>query len=190
MTTRILFIGPRGVDKAGAIEAIAGKPPVLLAPQELGMDGAEASHTLDVRYATLSVASEEPTVLLSVPALDQLGAQIFQACPQGALGAVLLLDHTAPDALQSLTHFVADYAVLAQRQALAVVVLHVPQAQHHLALRTYRAHLQTLHLALPVIGTAALTREPLMVALEALLTNAEMELAHCVPSTGLVPLEN
>lgn len=188
MSTKILFIGPNGVGKSRAIEFLTGRPLMRMPLENMQEGKAEAPSPLEVGYALLSVGSEAPTVLMRMPALENLGTQLFHSGLPGALGAVLLLDHRAPDVAHSLERFVRDYAVLARRQALAVVVNHVPVAQRSAVLGTYRERLRALHLALPVFVTASLSHEPLMAALETLVTNAEVEIAHSIPLSDFSPL--
>jgi uncharacterized protein len=180
MSTKILFIGPRGIGKTTAIATLSGKPPTKVRLGSLDEESAAGpERATEFNYGMLcDNDAEDPTFLLSVPAFRHLGAKVFEVWPHGVVGALLLLDHLSTTATRDMQAYLEEYAALARRNALVVGVVNIPATSGVRALEPYVYVMESMGLTLPLAPISVTTRTDLLWALDALVANAEMEVAH------------
>lgn len=142
---KLVFIGPMGAGKTTAITAISTKPPVVTEVRNTDREAhAKASTTVALDYGEVVIEGGGLLRLYGVPGQTRFSF-MWPMVGKGALGAVLLADAAAPDALASLDPFLDAFGHLLhdQRAVLGVGRGDVPGAVptddfiEHLASRGY-----------------------------------------------------
>lgn len=170
---KILFIGPMGAGKTTAITALSDIPPITTETENFDQfQSAKATTTVAMDYGELHLSSDEFVALYGIPGQEHFSF-MWEVLAQGALGAILLLNHLDPHALQQLDFYLDAFPELVARGAVVVAVGHA-EGSPSTILEPYQAVLSQKNLALPLFVTDVRYREQVQLLVESLIANAEV----------------
>ncbi|MFT0212306.1 GTP-binding protein [Pseudomonas sp. F1_0610] len=170
---KILFIGPMGAGKTTAITALSDIPPIATEAQNFDqLSAAKATTTVAMDYGELHLSSDEFVALYGIPGQAHFSF-MWEVLAQGALGAILLLNHLEANALQQLDLYLDAFPELVACGAVVVAVGHA-QAFGDAVLAPYQRVLSQRGLALPLFVTDVRYREQVQLLVESLIANAEV----------------
>lgn len=172
MPSKILFIGPMGAGKTTAIAAVSDVAAV--GTEVLNTDTAQCDKpttTVAMDYGEIQL-DDDMVALYGIPGQERFDF-MWSILAEGALGAVLLLNHERAQACQDLLDYLDAFPELSDRGALVVAVgrTGAPTAQ---ALQPYREILGERRMALPVFAADVRRRSDVLLLIETLIANAEM----------------
>lgn len=170
---KILFIGPMGSGKTTAINAVSDIAAVSTEAENNDLEqNGKATTTVAMDYGEIHLGEDETVALYGIPGQERFDF-MWQILAEGAMGAILLLDHQDSQACAQLGTYLDAFAELAQRGALVIAVGHttLPAIQ---VLEPYRQALLQRGLALPLFLTDVRQRSNVLLLVESLIANAEV----------------
>lgn len=174
MTHKILFIGPMGAGKTTAITAVSDIPPITT--EALNTDQAQCAKpttTVAMDYGEIRLSKDEVTVLYGIPGQDRFDF-MWPVLANGAMGAVLLLDHTRASAREDLETYLKGFEQLAKRGAVVIGVGRMPGRDG----KAYHEILERFSCTLPLFPVDVRKRADVLLLLEALIANHEARIAE------------
>lgn len=172
MPAKILFIGPMGAGKTTAIAAVSDVAPI--ATDVLNTDTAQCAKpttTVAMDYGEIQL-DDDMVALYGIPGQERFDF-MWSILAEGALGAVLLLDHRRPQACRDLLDYLDAFSQLRERGALVVAVGWAGAAPGR-ALQPYREVLAAHGLALPLFAADVRRKDDVLLLIETLIANAEV----------------
>ncbi|OLU24956.1 hypothetical protein BVH03_18740 [Pseudomonas sp. PA15(2017)] len=170
---KILFIGPMGSGKTTAINAVSDIDAVSTEAEnnDLELNG-KAMTTVAMDYGEIHLSDGEIVALYGIPGQVRFDF-MWSILAEGAMGAVLLLDHGDRDACGQLAIYLDAFPELVSRGALVIGIGHtcLPAAQ---VLAPYQEVLRQRDLALPLFHTDVRKRSNVLLLIESLIANAEV----------------
>lgn len=119
---KLVFIGAMGAGKTTAITAISNRPPVVTEVRNTDrVSHAKASTTVALDYGEVTIDGGGLLRLYGVPGQSRFSF-MWPMVGKGALGAILLADAAAPDALAALNPFLDAFGHLLRDQRAVVGV--------------------------------------------------------------------
>src|SRR6516164_9642094 len=154
---KILFTGHMGAGKTTAIAAISDIAPVRTEAINT-MQGVTAKlmTTVGLDYGEITLDSGEHIRLYGTPGQSRFAA-LWTILARGALGAVILLNHSLPDATDRLDEFLKAFRGLIEEAGAVVGVTHSDMAPH-ISFEPYYRILEKRRMVLPVIPLDARNR--------------------------------
>lgn len=177
---KLVFIGPMGVGKTTAITAISTTPPVVTEVRNTDRNAhAKASTTVALDYGEVAVEGGGLLRLYGVPGQSRF-AFMWSMVGKGALGAVLLADAAAPDALATLDPFLDAFAHMLRDQR---VVMGVGRGDSPGALPTedFVEHLAARGYTTPVLSVDVRQRADVHLLLDVLFVQLEGRTDAVIP---------
>jgi uncharacterized protein len=170
---KILFIGPMGAGKTTAIHSVSDIPPVNTEAENTdAAQHSKATTTVAMDYGEIHLDEGDTVALYGIPGQTRF-AFMWPILGEGAMGAVLLLDHSRADSLETLTTYLDAFPALVERGALVIAVGHTQQKQSEV-LPAYRDILAGRSLALPLFVTDVREKRNVLLLIETLIANAEV----------------
>lgn len=172
MPAKILFIGPMGAGKTTAIAAVSDVAPI--ATDVLNTDTAQCDKpttTVAMDYGEIQL-DDDMVALYGIPGQERFDF-MWSILAEGALGAVLLLNHQRPQACRDLLDYLDAFPALGERGALVVAVGWADAAPGR-ALQPYREALAARGLALPLFAADVRRKDDVLLLIETLIANAEV----------------
>lgn len=170
---KILFIGPMGSGKTTAINRVSDIATVSTEADNNDLEvNAKATTTVAMDYGEIHLGDGDTVSLYGIPGQTRFDF-MWTILAEGAMGAVLLLDHGDPDACGHLAIYLDAFATLAERGALIIGIGHtdLPAAE---VLGPYQQLLRQRGLALPVFLTDVRERSNVLLLIESLIATAEV----------------
>lgn len=118
---KILLTGSMGAGKTTAISMISDVPPVTTEVQNNDLSHSKETTTVGLDYGELTLASGERLRLYGTPGQERFRF-MWKILAQGALGVVILLDHSRPEPFQDLSLYLNNFAELIANGACVVAV--------------------------------------------------------------------
>jgi signal recognition particle receptor subunit beta len=170
---KILFIGPMGAGKTTAIHAVSDIPPVNTEAENTDVSQhSKTTTTVAMDYGEIHLGEEETVALYGIPGQTRF-AFMWPILGEGAMGAVLLLDHSRPDTLETLATYLDAFPALVERGAIVVAIGHTTGKAADV-LHGYRNVLAARNLALPLFVTDVREKRNVLLLIETLIANAEV----------------
>ena len=181
---KILFIGESRPNKARAIEVISGKPLQSVAIANVARLSELPRHQ-DAKFslAVWDIGYQALTCFVTMPAMPGLGRAFLKQCPEGVLGAVLLLSSKSVAVLAELRGLLDEYDALARQGAMVVGVTDLASESRG-DLGSYRAAIAQAGYCLPVFAVDVFRKSEVLRLIETLLANAEVDAAIDVDDEG------
>lgn len=106
---KIVFSGPMGAGKTQAIASLSDIPVVSTEVQNTDLDtNAKLLTTVGMDYGELTLEGGTSIGLYGTPGQERFSF-IWPILSQGALGVVILIDHSAPDPVADLGHYLSTF---------------------------------------------------------------------------------
>ncbi len=172
MPGKILFIGPMGAGKTTAIGAVSDIEPI--STEAINTDLAQCNKlttTVAMDYGEIQL-DDDLVALYGIPGQDRFDF-MWPILAEGALGAVLLLNHERAESPADMLAYIDAFPELKGRGALVVCVGRAGEPVSA-ALRPYREALASRGLPLPVFAADVRRRNDVLLLIETLIANAEM----------------
>ncbi|MCU1718475.1 GTP-binding protein [Pseudomonas sp. 5P_3.1_Bac2] len=172
---KILFTGTMGAGKTTAISAISEIPPVTTDVQNNDPSLHKDTTTVGLDYGELTLPGGEQLRLYGTPG-QQRFAFMWQILAKGALGIVILLDHSRPDPLADLSIYLSNFAELIASTGCVVAVGRLPLSASS-ALDQYSKRLAEHGLICPVVRADVRDKAQVLGLLDLLLLQLEHQVA-------------
>lgn len=106
---KIVFSGPMGAGKTQAIASLSDIPVVSTEVQNTDLDtNAKMLTTVGMDYGELTIEDGTSIGLYGTPGQERFNF-IWPILSQGALGVVILIDHSAEDPVADLAHYLKTF---------------------------------------------------------------------------------
>jgi signal recognition particle receptor subunit beta len=172
MSYKILFVGPIGAGKTTAIAAVSDIPPITTEAKNNDQHlCAKPTTTVAMDYGEIRLSDEETTVLYGIPGQERFDF-MWPVLASGAMGAVLLLDHSRTNTYDDLALYLKGFDALAKQGSVVVGVGRMPGSDRQGVAR-YREVLARHFLNLPIFAVDVRQRADVLLLLEALIVNHE-----------------
>jgi signal recognition particle receptor subunit beta len=173
---KLLFTGPMGAGKTTAIRAISEIEPVRTeAANTTAGGGGKATTTVGLDYGEISLGNGERLRLYGTPGQDRFSA-LWEILTTGAMGVVILVDHSDPESYERMEHFLDSFAGLITETAGVIGLTHTEDAPDR-PMDPYYESLAQRYMMLPVMPVDARSSEDIRGLLDALLSILESRLA-------------
>ncbi|KRW57525.1 GTP-binding protein [Pseudomonas sp. TTU2014-080ASC] len=173
---KILFTGTMGAGKTTAIAAISEIPPVTTDVQNNDPTLHKEKTTVGLDYGELTLPGGEQLRLYGTPG-QQRFSFMWQILAKGALGLVILLDHSRPDPVADLSIYLTNFAELIARTGCVVAVGRLdPQAYGELD--SYAKCLADHGVICPVLSADVRDKNQVLALLDLLLLQLEHQVAQ------------
>lgn len=170
---KIVFAGTMGAGKSAAIQTIS----------EIDVLSTEAKNTDTQRHekllTTVGIDYGEITLedgikigLYGLPGQERFDFMWSVIC-QGAVGCIVLIDHSNADAIKSLEFYINQFKQYGLN--LVIGVTHLDEIQH-LGLNQYQAWLDEAQINLPLFFIDARKKQDVLLMIEALIAQYEAQL--------------
>lgn len=169
---KIVFGGTMGAGKSQAIAAISEI--AVLSTETINTD--EVAHsklltTVGIDYGEISLDADTRIGLYGTPGQARFNF-IWPIIAKGALGVIILVDHTAPDPLQDLAMYIESFAQSSSN--LIVGVTHVDLKPER-PISIYRDWLQQYQHRYPIFFIDARVREDVLLLIETMIASLEVQ---------------
>ncbi|MDR3353246.1 MAG: ATP/GTP-binding protein [Zoogloeaceae bacterium] len=172
---KILFTGTVGAGKTTAIQAVSEIPVVCTDVQSSDPDAiGKDMTTVALDYGEISLGRAERLRLYGTPGQERFSF-MWKVLAQGALGLVILIDHTQPDPLANLATYLKYFKELIQGTSCVVVISKMDESRQP-ALKDFTEMMQKHHMVFPVIAADVRKREQVLWVLDLLLVQMEAKL--------------
>lgn len=166
---KILFTGTMGAGKTTAIAQISDIEPVTTDVQNNDPTLLKETTTVGLDYGELTLASGEQLRLYGTPGQHRF-AFMWKILSKGALGVIILLDHSRPDPYADLSIYLSNFAELISQAACVIAVGRLDDPS---ALDNYSRHAAEHGVLCPVIATDVREREQVLLLVDLLLLQLE-----------------
>lgn len=170
---KIVFSGPMGAGKTQAIASLSDIPVVSTEVQNTDL----ASHnkiltTVGMDYGELTLEGRTGIGLYGTPGQERFSF-IWPILVQGALGVIILIDHSAADPLQDLTRYLQTFDKIYQGR----IIIGVTQIDNkpELAFDIYRQWLRDNQRNLPIFPVDMRKKEDVLLLVETIITALEQD---------------
>ena len=170
---KIVFAGTMGAGKSQAIATLSDIP--VLTTEALNTD--TASHqkmltTVGIDYGEITLDQDTVIGLYGTPGQERFNF-IWDVIAKGAIGIVILIDHSADNPLQDLEQFMASF--LPNNKNIAIGITHVDQKMDR-PLHIYRDWLTQHARQHPLYFMDARERNDVLLCIETLIACVEIDL--------------
>jgi signal recognition particle receptor subunit beta len=171
---KILFTGHMGAGKTTAIAAISDITPISTEALNTTPGMAEKlMTTVGLDYGQISLESGERIRLYGTPGQSRFAA-LWTILARGAIGAVILLNHSRADACERLDEFLGAFEGMIKETGAVIGVTHTDLAPE-LSFEPYYLVLEKRSMVLPVIPMDPRKREDVLGAIDALFSLIEAD---------------
>ncbi|MBO0843516.1 MAG: ATP/GTP-binding protein [Nocardioides sp.] len=175
MQLKILVTGPVGAGKTTAIATIADKAPVET--DEVATDSIAAIKkrtTVALDFGVVKLDEDDELHLYGTPGQERFDF-MWDILSYGALGVLIMVDCTMPDAPKELQKFVRHFRSLIQRTGLVVGLSHTDLLPG-LDIDVYHDALAAEDVRAPVLSLNAHSSQDVALALESLVATINPEI--------------
>lgn len=172
---KILFTGTMGAGKTTAISMISDVPPVTTDVQNNDPTLDKEKTTVGLDYGELTLAGGEQLRLYGTPGQRRFSF-MWKILAKGALGLVILLDHSREDPYEDLSIYLTNFAELIAQSACVVAVGRMGSDQVA-ALDQYAKRLAEHGVVCPVLAADVRDKAQVLALLDLLLLQLETRVA-------------
>lgn len=171
---KIVFAGTMGAGKTTAIQSISDIP--VLNTEALNTD--QHAHqkmltTVGIDYGELTLADGTKLGLYGTPGQERFNF-IWNTICQGAIGTIILIDHTHDNPIQQLNDYLKYFSK--SNENIIIAITHLDSTQHQ-STKLYKDWQDQQQLHHPIFYIDARKKTDILFILEALITKAEVQLA-------------
>jgi signal recognition particle receptor subunit beta len=168
---KILFTGTVGAGKTTAIQAVSEIPPVCTDVVSSDLTIGKETTTVALDYGEISLGETERLRLYGTPGQERFSF-MWKILSQGALGLVILIDHSQPDPLEDLSVYLEHFKTLIQETACVVVISKMNEGQPP-SLDNFIDVMHKHQLVCPLIAADVRVKEQVLWILDLLLVQME-----------------
>jgi len=179
---KIVFGGAMGSGKSQAISSLSEIP--VFATEAMNTD--LGSHnklltTVGIDYGEITISDGLKIGLYGTPGQNRFNF-MWPLIAKGALGAVILIDHSSSDPLVDLDAYVRAFSLEAHR-TVVIGVTHIDQSELK-SLSRYREWMAQRSICFPVFAVDARRREDVLLLIETIIASLEVQDSHGVEVLG------
>jgi len=169
---KIVFGGKMGAGKTEAIKSLSEIS--VLSTEAHNTD--EAAHTkalttVGIDYGEIKLEDGTIVGLYGTPGQDRFDF-VWSVICKGAIGAVVLIDHSQKDAMDDLKFYFKTFKEYVNN--IVIGITHVDEDPQHL-LKQYKDWMNLNGLTLPIFAIDARQKDDVLLVVEALIARAEVE---------------
>lgn len=168
---KIVFSGPMGAGKTQAISSLSDIPVVSTEVMNTDLDAnAKLLTTVGMDYGELAIEGGTSIGLYGTPGQERFSF-IWPILSQGALGVVILIDHSATDPVADLAHYLKTFDGIYDGR----IVLGISQVDKmpERELSIYRDYLASIGRNLPLFPVDMRKREDVLLLVESIIASLE-----------------
>lgn len=168
---KIVFSGPMGAGKTQAISSLSDIPVVSTEVMNTDLDtNAKLLTTVGMDYGELIIEGGASIGLYGTPGQERFNF-IWPILSQGALGVVILIDHSAPDPVADLAHYLKTFDGIYEGR----IVLGISQVDKkpEREFSIYRDYLASIGRNLPLFPVDMRKREDVLLLVESIIASLE-----------------
>lgn len=168
---KIVFSGPMGAGKTQAISSLSDIPVVSTEVMNTDLDtNAKLLTTVGMDYGELTIDGGASIGLYGTPGQERFNF-IWPILSQGALGVVILIDHSAADPVADLAHYLKTFdGIYDGRIVLGISqVDKMPEREFSI----YRDYLAGIGRNLPLFPVDMRKREDVLLLVESIIASLE-----------------
>ncbi|GHU26848.1 GTP-binding protein [Betaproteobacteria bacterium] len=169
---KILFTGTVGAGKTTAIQAVSEIPTVCTDVISSDLTIGKKMTTVALDYGEVSLGQSERLRLYGTPGQARFSF-MWDVLAKGALGLIILVDHTHPDPLKDLNLYLQHFARLIKETACVVAISKMDKSRPP-PLQEFIGLLHKNHMANPVIAADVRDKEQVLWILDLLLAQMEV----------------
>lgn len=170
---KIVFSGPMGSGKTQAISSLSDVPVVSTEVLNTDLDAhSKILTTVGMDYGELIIDGDSNIGLYGTPGQERFNF-IWPILAQGALGIVILIDHSASDPIADLAHYVDTFRNIYDGR----MVIGVSQVDKNpeLDMSVYRDYLKEHDLHFPLFPVDMRKKEDVLLLVETIISSLELE---------------
>jgi signal recognition particle receptor subunit beta len=171
---KILFTGTVGAGKTTAIQAVSEIPAVCTDVLSSDLMIGKEMTTVALDYGEVSLGQSERLRLYGTPGQARFSF-MWNVLSQGALGLIILIDHTRPDALEDLGLYLAHFGELIRDTACVVAISKMDESRPP-SLQDFIERMHENHMVCPVIAADVRDKKQVLWILDLLLVQMEARL--------------
>lgn len=170
---KIVFSGPMGAGKTQAISSLSDIPVVSTEVQNTDLDAhTKALTTVGMDYGELTLEGGTSIGLYGTPGQDRFNF-IWPILSQGALGIVILIDHSAADPVKDLEHYLNTFDKIYDGRIVIGVsqVDRMPEREFSI----YRDWLEQTNRNLPLFAVDMRKKDDVLLLIESIIASLEQD---------------
>lgn len=168
---KIVFSGPMGAGKTQAIASLSDIPVVSTEVKNTDLESnAKALTTVGMDYGELSLEGGASIGLYGTPGQERFNF-IWPILSQGALGVVILIDHSAADPVADLAHYVATFDKIYEGRIVIGVSQVDKKPEREFSI--YRDWLDNNNRNLPIFPVDMRKRDDVLLLVESIIASLE-----------------
>lgn len=168
---KIVFSGPMGAGKTQAIASLSDIPVVSTEVMNTDLDtNAKLLTTVGMDYGELSLEGGASIGLYGTPGQERFSF-IWPILSQGALGVVILIDHSAPDSIADLAHYLKTFDDIYDGRIVVGITQYDKKPEREFSV--YRDWLTANGRNLPVFPVDMRKREDVLLLVESIIASLE-----------------
>lgn len=168
---KIVFSGPMGAGKTQAIASLSDIPVVSTEVKNTDLDtNAKALTTVGMDYGELTIEGGASIGLYGTPGQERFNF-IWPILSQGALGVVILIDHSAADPVADLEHYLNTFDEIYDGRIIIGISQIDKKPEREFAI--YRDWLAQNNRNLPVFPVDMRKREDVLLLVEGIIASLE-----------------
>lgn len=169
---KIVFSGPMGAGKTQAISSLSDIPVVSTEVKNTDLQAnTKALTTVGMDYGELTLEGGTSIGLYGTPGQERFNF-IWPIISQGALGVIILIDHSANDPLADLAHYLETFSKIYEGR----IVIGVSQVDKKpdLEFAIYREWLDKNGKNLPIFPADMRKREDVLLLVDTIISSLEL----------------
>lgn len=168
---KIVFSGPMGAGKTQAIASLSDIPVVSTEVMNTDLDtNAKLLTTVGMDYGELSLEGGSSIGLYGTPGQERFSF-IWPILSQGALGVVILIDHSAPDSIADLSHYLKTFDNIYSGRIVVGITQYDKKPEREFSI--YRDWLAANGRNIPVFPVDMRKREDVLLLVESIIASLE-----------------
>lgn len=168
---KIVFSGPMGAGKTQAIASLSDIPVVSTEVQNTDLEAnAKLLTTVGMDYGELSLEGGSSIGLYGTPGQERFSF-IWPILSQGALGVVILIDHSAEDPVADLAHYLKTFDEIYQGRIVIGISQVDKKPEREFAI--YRDWLTANNRNIPIFPVDMRKREDVLLLVEGIIASLE-----------------
>lgn len=168
---KIVFSGPMGAGKTQAIASLSDIPVVSTEVKNTDLDtNAKALTTVGMDYGELTIEGGASIGLYGTPGQERFNF-IWPILSQGALGVVILIDHSAADPVADLSHYLETFDKIYQGRIVVGVSQVDKKPEREFSI--YRDWLDKNNRNLPIFPVDMRKKDDVLLLVESIIASLE-----------------